>query len=461
MVPYETLPFTETNGINNPVEDYIAGNSLRRRRCVCFLAALFTGILWFSIFFQEEVSEETSLPLVDIIEKTFPSKDDIQNQSNWNPSSTNHLSTSQNQSNSTEIHPNIPKSIGNQSTSNNEEIIASKLPNPVPFFDDPDRMCLELLTRANGTEEGHEPWRATGGLLWTCYPCEEQGISVLGNHLSRWYMARAVAAGAGVSIQIDCKSPATDLIRQYWEPSDTVFVDGGSFSWKATCQYGLKYPHGDFRDGGGLDQMVDAIRLDLRNMTEYLVTEYPWFSQDLDEATIHLRIGDIGRQEHGLYGLIPFHVYKKLIPKGVKSIGIITAPFKQNRPAWGYGDADLNERVSLAVQDYLQQTFPEARVSIRNDDVNETMAMTYARMISANWSFCGSSTFCLYPALATRGESYILQSPLFGGSPTWITKVEAPFSNIHYVQEELVLSSETWNWNVSDIVKRIQRDTSE
>jgi hypothetical protein len=175
---------------------------------------LYAGVLCFSILSQEEVSEESSLPLIDMIDKTFPSK----SQSNKNPLISNQSSTSKHQSNNIEIpttQPNITTSLGYQSTIKHEEIIASELPNPVPFFDDPDRMCLELLKRANGTEEGHEPWRATGGLLWTCYPCEEQGISALGNHLSRWYMARAVAAGAGVSIQIDCKSPVTDLIRQY------------------------------------------------------------------------------------------------------------------------------------------------------------------------------------------------------------------------------------------------------
>ena len=136
MARYETLPFKESNDSNNPLEDNVSRNSVRRRRCVCFLAMLFAGILWFSIFFHEEVSEENSLPLVDKIEKTLPSKSDIRNQLNWNLSSTNHSNTSKHSNNteSNTLNPNLPTSLGYQSTSNHEEIIASKLPNPVAFF---------------------------------------------------------------------------------------------------------------------------------------------------------------------------------------------------------------------------------------------------------------------------------------------------------------------------------------
>jgi hypothetical protein len=433
MIRYEALSFQDHKNSKHQKNENNYSSMIQRRYCSCCLVVIFVAVvtLWLST-----AEESSSLRLVATKEKNVTATYNLRN-------TTNNESFILNQV----VH--------------REEIKASDLPDLYLFIDDPDRMCLELLKRANGTEEGNEPWKRTGGLLWTCFPCQEQAISVLGNHLSRWYMARAVAAGASVSIQIDCTSPVTDLIRQHWEPWDTQLVDAASFSWKATCQRnGLKYPHGDFPQGGGLDQMVEAIRLDLRNMTDYFIsnTNYAWFSQDLDEATIHLRIGDIGRQDHRLYGMIPFHVYKKRIPKAVKSIGIVTAPFQQNRPAWGYGDADLNEGVTIAVHDYLKREFPDARVTIRNDDVNETMAMTYARMIAANWSFCGSSTFCLYPALATRGESYILKSPLFGGTPSWIMKVEELYHNVHYIEEELIFSSEIWTWNVSDIVKRLQRD---
>lgn len=47
-------------------------------------------------------------------------------------------------------------------------------------------MCKELIKRANGTKEGQEPWRSSGGLLWNHSHCGEEGVIFLGNHLARW-----------------------------------------------------------------------------------------------------------------------------------------------------------------------------------------------------------------------------------------------------------------------------------
>ena len=198
-------------------------------------------------------------------------------------------------------------------------------------------------------------------------------------------------------------------------------------------------------------------------MTQAVLSQTPWLANDLDEVVIHLRIGDIGRLNTSLYGLVPFHNYKSLIPKKAKTIGIVTAPYRQNRPgrSFSYGDAELNEAVTVSARDYIQNQFPDARVSIRNDDVNETMAMTYVRMVAANWSFCGSSTFCLYPSLATAGESYILQTPLFGGSPGWLDKVAESFDNVHYIKGDIIFSREFKDLNIRDIVKMLQCDVDQ
>lgn len=365
----------------------------------------------------------------------------------------------------TDHNTSLPESVDdNESTINPnpvpvQEVITS--PKPVQadgFIEDPEMMCAELLKRANGTREGDEPWRKSGGLLWKFNSCGDQGISVLGNHLSRWYMVRAVAAAAGVTIQLECDSPVTNYIPQFVEPSETILDGDTPFSWQDACQQGgwMRYPHGEFNNGNGLDRVVSLIRSDLRALTQNVLASSPWLAKDLDEATIHLRTGDIARQENALYGMVPFQLYTKLLPRTVKTIGIVTAPFQQARPAWGPGDADLNEAVVTAARNYIQKEFPDATVSIRNDDTNETMAMTYVRMVSANWSFCCPSTFCLFPALANMGESYILQSPLFGGSPSWIEKVTESFHNIHYLNEPYVLSQIFWQWNVSDIVKRLE-----
>ncbi|KAI2506002.1 hypothetical protein MHU86_8413 [Fragilaria crotonensis] len=319
------------------------------------------------------------------------------------------------------------------------------------FMDGPARLCAALVNRANGTKEGSEPWRSSGGLLWTHTDCGREAVHSLGNHLSRWYMVRAIASAAGVTIQLDCRSPITDSIPQHCEPSRTALENGSSFSWKDACQLDkehLRFPH---QGRNGLEHMVGAIRSDLRNMTHTILSKTAGLARDLDEVVVHLRTGDIGQNAHPCYGLVPFHVYTNLIPRTAQTIGVITAPFRQG------GRFDFNEAVTLAARDYIRSKFPDARVSIRNG--NESMAVTYARMVAANWSFCGSSTFCLYPALATAGKSYILQSPLYGGTSSWLGMVAEMLDNVHYIKDEMIFSTEYHGWNVSYIVERLQRNT--
>lgn len=317
-------------------------------------------------------------------------------------------------------------------------------------------LCADLAKRANGTDEGVEPWRSAGGLLWKHSSCGFNAVKSLGNHLSRWYTARAIASAAGVTIQLGCRSPVTNYIQQRWEPSQTVLENRSSFSWKDACQldkYALMFPH---ESGNGLDHMVGAIRSDLRTMTQTILSKTPGLAQDLDEAVIHLRTGDVVRISHPCYGLVPYHVYTNLIPRTTQTIGIITAPYRQRRQV-KFRDAERNEAVTVAARDYIQSKFPHANVSIHNGD--ETTAVSYARIVAANWSFCGSSSFCLFPALATVGESYILQSPLYGGSPSWLDNVAASFENVHYVSDDIILSTEYHGWNTTEIVHALQRNT--
>jgi hypothetical protein len=85
----------------------------------------------------------------------------------------------------------------------------------------------------------------------------------------------------------------------------------------------------------------------------------------------HLRSGDTLRLKSNTYGplVLPFRVYKKIIPNNTKTIGITTAPFKAERSMWGKGDPDLSEALVAAVQSYIQRDFPKKAkvVSIRND----------------------------------------------------------------------------------------------
>ena len=59
-----------------------------------------------------------------------------------------------------------------------------------------------------------------------------------------------------------------------------------------------------------------------------------------------------------------------------------------------------------ALVEHLHAKFPGAVVSVHNSP-HETTALTYARMILANETVAGISTFSVYPALATFGTGYI------------------------------------------------------
>ena len=339
----------------------------------------------------------------------------------------------------------------------------------VGFIDDVVLLCKALLERSDVAAEGMEPWRNTG-LYWKANDCGNQGESILGNHLARWYMMRAVAASAGVTVEEPCVSPVTNRIPQIVRPDEThIDGDPSSFSWRSVCDECVngpsdalcKYPHGVATDNG-LNRVASVIRSDLQRLADEVVSSKVIADADFDDVAIHLRTGDIVRQKHSLYGLDPFHVYAKLILQAVSSIGIVTAPFAQRRADWGPGNPDMNHAIVTAAQEYLQDAFPEATVSIRNDE-NETMDVVYARLVRANYTICGPSTFCLFPAIASMGESFILHSPLFGNSPTWIDKVESEvFPEVHYADDAYIGSEVFWDWtDPNDVVKLLRENPDE
>jgi hypothetical protein len=333
------------------------------------------------------------------------------------------------------------------------------------FIDGVQRFCEELVKLANGTVEGEEPWlNPTEEWVFQLTDCQNQGESILGNHLSRWYVARIIAGGARVSIEQSCDSPVTHAIPQQALSTDTQ--PGAEYSWRDTCercvgksiesnhdvfknQEACYYGHGVKRGMTPLEHAVPTIQSDLRSLAEKVKIRQPHL--DLDEVTVHIRVGDIARQNHGLYGLVPFRSFADLIPSTAKTIGIVCAPFRQKRSNWGFGDADLNEAVVVSTRDFLQSVFPQATITIRNDE-SEAFDTVFARMILSNCTICGSSTFCLYPTLASVGEAYIFQSPLYGGEDSWLAAVEERFPSIHYVKEPFILSSQIYDKNVTDII---------
>jgi hypothetical protein len=145
--------------------------------------------------------------------------------------------------------------------------------------------------------------------------------------------------------------------------------------------------------------------------------EPPLFKNvDLDDAVIHFRCGDLLASDLPGYGFWTFDGYVRHISSQARSIGILTQPFPENNTNvqqryMDSADAMQNSRCKtlvLALQDYIQERHPRAAVSIRNTK-QETIALSTARMVLANQSIGGRSTFSVFPIVATYGTGYYLQ----------------------------------------------------
>jgi len=316
------------------------------------------------------------------------------------------------------------------------------------FIRDNIEFCRVLLD--------HHAWRKPlgqkqKGLHFIAHDCGNQGSSILGNHLTRWYMMRIIAASAGAVVSASCSSDVMDWLQtKDVLPSQAKVLAEGNFSWSDLCMECISkrhcvYPH----EKPGLESAIPIIKEDMQGLAQGVITR---FSPEIDDVVIHIRVGDIGRQKHELYGLLPFAFYRKYIPEDAKSIGIVTAPFKQKRRDWGHGDAELNAAVVVGAKTYLEAAFPAANVSIWNS-IDETMDVAYTRQIAAKrLLICGPSTFCLIPALGRTSKSIIVQSPLFGGRQSWLVKVAMMDDRIEYVDEPYFASKSIFDKNVSDIL---------
>ena len=131
---------------------------------------------------------------------------------------------------------------------------------------------------------------------------------------------------------------------------------------------------------------------------------------ELDDTVIHFRCGDLMASQHPRFAFLKYSAMARPIFPTTTTIGIVTQPFHagaQSR-AWD-ASAVKRQRCRIVVTDfvqYLHERFPHARIRIHNDP-NETIALTYARMILANQSIAGISTFGVFPSIATFGTGYI------------------------------------------------------
>ena len=162
---------------------------------------------------------------------------------------------------------------------------------------------------------------------------------------------------------------------------------------------------------------------------------------DVEDAVLHFRCGDILKYAHHTEYGYPRYSFYRCIFRNPKSIAIVTAPWRgEGEGLYREKDAEFNDVCRAIVMDmveYFQSAFPDAIVRIRN---NESLPKRFGRLIHAKQSVCSPSTFCLYPAIAATGESYIIYSEKLY---PFIKNIN--FSNLHVVEEEFL--------NMKDVVR--------
>jgi len=147
---------------------------------------------------------------------------------------------------------------------------------------------------------------------------------------------------------------------------------------------------------------------------------FPASSYELDDAVLHFRCGDLMDSTDKRYAFMKFNGYVRHISSAAKSIGILTQPFDGNGAQGRKADADSKKRdrcriVVHSLVQFIEERYPHAKVNIRNSE-GETIALTYARMIMANQTIAGISSFGVLPAIATFGTGY-LREPDYPSAP--------------------------------------------
>lgn len=151
---------------------------------------------------------------------------------------------------------------------------------------------------------------------------------------------------------------------------------------------------------------------------------FPVYESDLDDAVLHFRCGDLMDSKNPNYAFMKFSGYSRHISPAAKSIGILTQPFDDSTTQGRKADADSKKRdrcriVVQSLLEFVKERYPYAEVKIRNS-ANDTIALTYARMIMANQTIAGISSFGVIPAIATFGTGY-LREPDYPKAPqSWV-----------------------------------------
>jgi hypothetical protein len=148
---------------------------------------------------------------------------------------------------------------------------------------------------------------------------------------------------------------------------------------------------------------------------------------ELDDAVLHFRCGDLMDSTHGGFSFMKFNGYTRHISPETKSIGILTQPFDdtvntQTRTVdMAQHKRDRCRIVVNSLVNYIEERHPTARVRIRNG-AGETIALTFARMIMANQTIAGISSFSAIASVVTFGTGFIRYPEYSKGPNQWLIR---------------------------------------
>jgi hypothetical protein len=318
----------------------------------------------------------------------------------------------------------------------------------------------------------------------------DYGSSRLGNYLMRWYLTRSIAARANVTLSGSCHSNKVLqwIPQQHLLPGDVVndidAVTAVHAAWQDTCALCLSnvtkisdmcvFPHGVHIDvtatapAINMASMVPTIQRDMQGLLHAVLERHPQLHFELDDVAIHMRLGDIGSIASSKYGLVPFSVYAKYIDEIILpsskenfTIGLVTAPFFQQRGRRRPNNPYFNQAVVEAVRDFLKSKYSQATITVRNS-AKDTHDVVFARLLGANeLLLCAPSSYCLVPALGRRSpqNSVMIQSKLFGSlsnSTGWLGIVQKKSdSTFRYMKESMITSTRLQQMSTNEVVQAL------
>eukprot|EP00592_Proboscia_alata_P000329 CAMPEP_0194375512 /NCGR_PEP_ID=MMETSP0174-20130528/24049_1 /TAXON_ID=216777 /ORGANISM="Proboscia alata, Strain PI-D3" /LENGTH=406 /DNA_ID=CAMNT_0039155769 /DNA_START=120 /DNA_END=1340 /DNA_ORIENTATION=- len=205
------------------------------------------------------------------------------------------------------------------------------------------------------------------------------------------------------------------------------------------------------------DQGYDTSSLDL-NMIQSVLQQYNISAAPLapnaklDEVAIHFRCGDVlGGAHRDDFGIIKFDEYKKQIFSDTRSIGIMTQPFDPSMlRRFDRSKTKQCKQVVYLLVDYLKEGFPNASVTIHNG-ANDTLPITYGRLVMANQTITSLSSFGIFPTMGTFGDGYF-QKGNRGVNP-FSTRVPKVLRNTHVMNAPVMSSMQIFKKGLNETIK--------